>query len=280
MTIEEIKTKLSSQIFSPDPLIINELQRLKKIAVENQDESVANELWCYEQIYSIKKEYHEAFQKMKEAVCLSDLLDKDGVDSPKSKCYEEAWNALDRCDMIVSFLEENYCIADVKMAFFHINEIEDDCQKLFPLFPYKMFFSREQIIKKEKCSICGKITSVRNPCEHKIGKLYMGEMCHLKVVDFKFLGVSMVSNPFDRYAIAKLQGEKFDFSLLDYISPRIRPYSKWSYKIENKLLLQYNKTGRNDKCPCGSGKKFKFCIRDDENKHYKKHYVFQIGESL
>ena len=36
---------------------------------------------------------------------------------------------------------------------------------------------------------------------------------------------------------------------------KIHPYSKWSYKIENKLLPRYNKTGRNDKCPCDSGKK-------------------------
>lgn len=280
MTIEKIKTILSSQAFSPNPLIINELQRLKKTAVENQDESLANELWCYEQIYCIKKDYHEAFRKMKEAVSLSSELDKDGYDSPKSKCYEEAWNALDRCDMNISFLEKNYCVADEKMEDFHVNGIEDDCQKLFPLFPYKIFFSREQIIKKEKCSICGNFISVRNPCEHKIGKLYMGKMCLREVVDFEFLGVSMVLNPFDRYAIAKVQGKKFDFSLLDYISLRIHPYSKWSYKIENKLLTQYNKIGRNDKCPCGSGKKFKFCIRGDENKHYKRHYVFEVGEVL
>lgn len=280
MTIEEIKTTLSSQTFSPDPLIINELQSLKKTAVENRDESAANELWCYEQIYNIKKGYHDAFLKMKDAVSLSDVLDEKGYDSPKSKCYEEIWNLLDRCDMSISSLEENYCIVDAKMNLFCVNEIEEDCQKLFPLFPYKIFFSREQIIKKEKCSVCGKVVSVRNPCEHKIGKLYMGEMCYREVVDVKLLGASMVTKPFDRYAIAKIQGEKFDFSLLDYISPRIHPYSKWSYKIENELLPQYNKIGRNDKCPCGSGKKFKFCIRDDEDKHYKKHYIFQIGESL
>lgn len=276
MTIEEIKTKLSSQTVPLDLSIINELRRLKKTAVKNLDESCANELWCYEQIFSIKKDYYDAFQKMKEAACLSDVLGKDGFDSPKSKCYEEVWNVLDRCDMNISSLEENYCIADVKIDFFCVNEIEDDCQKLISLFPYKIFFSREQIIKKEKCSVCGKVVSVRNPCEHKVGKLYMGEMCYREVVDVKLLGESMVTKPFDRYAIAKLQGKKFDFSLLDYISPRIHPYSRWSYKIENKLLPQYNKIGRNDKCPCGSGKKFKFCIRDDEDRHYKKHYIFQV----
>ena len=140
MTIEEIKIKLSSQTDPPDRSIINELRRMKKTAVENLDESRANELWCYEQIYSIKKDYYDVFQKMKEAIYLSDVLDKDGFDSPKSKCYEEIWNALDRCDMNISSLEENYCIADVKMDFFCVNEIEDDCQKLIPLFPYKIFF--------------------------------------------------------------------------------------------------------------------------------------------
>lgn len=277
MTMEEIKIELSSQTASLDPLIINDLQKLKKIAVENLDEDRANELWCYEQIYNIKKDYCDAFKKMKEAACLSDVLYEDGYDSAKSKCYEEVWNGLDRCDMNILSLEENYCIVDAEMDSFHINKIENDYQKLIPLFPYKIFSSREDIIKKEKCSICGKVVAARNPCGHRMGRLYMGEMCCRIPMELEYLGSSIVLKPFDNYTIKRTRGIKFDFSLLDYVAPRIYPYSSWSYKIENKLLPQYNKIGRNDKCPCGSGKKFKFCIRDDEDKHYEKHYIFQLN---
>ena len=30
-------------------------------------------------------------------------------------------------------------------------------------------------------------------------------------------------------------------------------------KIENKFKNEFQKVGRNEKCPCGSGKKFKYC---------------------
>ena len=30
-------------------------------------------------------------------------------------------------------------------------------------------------------------------------------------------------------------------------------------KIENKVKNEFQKVGRNEKCPCGSGKKFKYC---------------------
>ena len=153
-----------------------------------------------------------------------------------------------------------------------INEI----QRLLPLFPYRIFTSREAIIKREECSICGKKIHVRTSCGHKVGKLYMGEMCCKKIVDIEFLNVNIVTKPFDRYAILKVPGQKFDFSLLDYIVPSIKPYMKWNYRIEKRLLPEYKRTGRNDRCPCGSGKKFKYCVRDDEKKHYEDHYIFLI----
>lgn len=276
MTIDEITERLLSRNTILDSQIKLELERLKTQAITVEDEKRANELWCYEQIYLIQSDYYGAYEHMHRAVNLSEKLDENGYDSPKSKEYESAWNALDHSDVGISFLEENYCIGNREMEEFHIKEIGEDIQKLFSLFPYKFFTSREQIIKKEKCSICGRTISARHPCGHVTGRLYMGEMCCRKVVDWEFLGVSIVTKPFDRYAIIKPQGNKFDFSLLDFIVPQIKPYSKWSYDVERRLLPEFQKIGRNARCPCGSGKKFKYCIRDDIEKHYQDHFIFSV----
>ena len=276
MTVDEIKRQLQTKRSSLDVNIKNEIRKLKAQAVSEGDETGANVLWCYETIFEVQNEYYNAYTNMQRAVGLSAELDEGGCDSPKSKAYETAWNELDRCDMKISDLETNFCISDSVFDNFYISEIKADIQRLFPLFPYRIFTSRETIIKREECSICGKTISVRNSCGHKVGKLYMGEICCRKVVDMEFLSINIVTKPFDRYAILKMQGQKFDFSLLDYIAPRIKPYMEWNYKIEKRLLPEYKRTGRNDRCPCGSGKKFKYCVRENEKKHYEDHYIFLI----
>ena len=276
MNLERIRKVLQSKTTSLDLTLKKEIKELKTVAIHAGDEQYANTLWCYETIFSIQDNYYKAFDNIHHAYRLSDELDERGYDSPKSKAYEAAWNELDHSDMEISSLEENFCIPDSEMGDFHIVEIEENIQKLLPLFPYRLFTSREVIIKREECSVCGKTISIRHPCEHKVGKLYMGEKCCRIVADFQLLNINIVEKPFDRYAIIKPQGIKFDFNLLDFIGPKIQPYSVWSYVVEKRLLPQYKKVGRNVKCPCGSGKKYKYCIRDDKDKHYEDHYVFSI----
>jgi len=60
------------------------------------------------------------------------------------------------------------------------------------------------------------------------------------------------------------------------------PFETWGYDIEelewdHKNDPLYRNLGRNDKCPCGSGKKFKKCCMV-EKKEGSKHYKFW-GES-
>lgn len=274
--IDEIKRELQTKNALLDSRIKKEILRLKSLAISSGDEPKANELWCYETIFDVQHEYCNAYANMQNALKLSDELDRDGFDSPKSKAYEAAWNELDRSDMRISELERNFCIPDSVMDDFYINEIKADIQKLFPLFPYRLFMSREAIIKREECSICGKTISARFPCGHKVGKIYMGKMCCRNVVEMEFLGSSIVTKPFDKYAILKCEGKKFDFGLLDYIVPMIKPYMEWEYEIEKRLLPEYKKIGRNMMCPCGSGKKFKCCVRDNEKAHYQDHYIFSV----
>lgn len=278
MDIAETRDELlQASVYALRPQILEEIVCHKKEAIAAENELLANVLWCYEQIYIIKDIYLSAYLDMRRAARLSNELDENGYESPKSRAYEDAWNKLDCADKHICLLEENYCIPDIEMKEFHIDEIANDIQKLFSLFPYKVFCSREMIIKREECSICGKPIRVRHPCGHIPGRLYMGVICIRKVVEAEALAISIVDNPFDRYAILKMRGVQFDFSLLDFIVPKIQPYTNWGYNIEERLLHKFEGIGRNELCPCGSGKKFKHCIRDERDKHYRRHYGFYCG---
>lgn len=241
------------------------------------DEQSANEQWCYMQIEKIKKTYLLAYEHMKAAVSLDNNPKQDGEDTPKSKEYEIAWNKLDCCDMYISDLIRNYCIRDHSIEEFNIYVIRQDIKRLIALFPYTLFWSREMLIKKETCSICGAVVNVRKPCGHVKGKLYMGKMAMHKVEEAEFVGVSIVRNPFDAYCILKQKGQIFDFGILDFIVPMIKPYSAWSYKVIRKGLF-FGKNGRNTPCPCGSGFKYKHCIKKFPEIHYIYDYEITIGD--
>ena len=191
--------------------------------------------------------------------------------------YETAWNELERCEIEIEELEENFCIKGTDLQDYSIYTILQDIKRLQGLFPYRVFTSREMLIKSQECSICGKTISVRKPCGHVPGKIYMGKMCLRRITDAEFVNENIVTKPLDKYAILKLQGQKFDFTLLDYIIPRIAPYSHWEYSVEKRLKPEYMRIGRNMLCPCGSGKKYKYCIRNNPNDHYEEHYKFSVG---
>ena len=129
----------------------------------------------------------------------------------KAGKFEDAWNALDGTDIEASFLElhfEKYFGCPVGLKFY-LGPILNAVKQFQKLFPYKFFLSRESIVKEEECSICGKRISLRHGCSHRIGQLYMGEMCFHKVTDMEFLGVSIVTDPFDKYTVIHVEGQEY-----------------------------------------------------------------------
>ena len=102
--------------------------------------------------------------------------------------------------------------------------------------------SRETIIKKVHCSICGKINTIRNHCEHQVGKIYMGEMCCNIVDDFEFLGMAIVKKPFDKYTVLFPEGKRYNYFMLDGLMTR---YSRWYVEILEQENPIYKNVGRN-----------------------------------
>ncbi len=277
MKIEEISNKLQRKIGYKKGELLQSIQTLKQEAIKAGDEPKANMLWCYETICNIQSSYLFVYEHLKKGQLGNDELDDSGFDSEKSREYETAWNELERCEIEIEELEENFCIKGTDLQDYSIYTILQDIKRLQGLFPYRVFTSREMLIKSQECSICGKTISVRKPCGHVPGKIYMGKMCLRRITDAEFVNENIVTKPLDKYAILKLQGQKFDFTLLDYIIPRIAPYSHWEYSVEKRLKPEYMRIGRNMLCPCGSGKKYKYCIRNNPNDHYEEHYKFSVG---
>lgn len=261
MTIIEIEKYLSLKNLQFDNLIEEAIEEFRQNAIRTQNEGQANYCWCLGQIYRIQKEFVSAINMLKE------------------QSYENAWNMLDRVDIALSNLENNF---DSTQGYdkYHLGFIGRMIKEYQELFPYSYFFSRECIIKAEECSICGQRISLRHPCGHKVGKLYMGELCLRKVTDIEFKALSIVADPFDKYTYIQLPDREYNYGMLESLMTVIdQPYDDFSIKTIRVLNPIYNGIGRNALCPCGSGKKYKKCHygTDDE---LMNHHIIQFKKPV
>lgn len=244
MTLEEIKIYLKYPRVEFNSSITDDLKELKKEAILKGNETLANEIWYVQQIYDIQKKYVSAFDEM------------------KHKKYFNAWLLFDSINNNLFFIRENFGHLKNDYNLVFISSIIKQYEKVFPNYLYT---SRENLIKSQKCSICGKKISLRNGCNHIPGKLYMGELCCKVVTDMEFLGMAIVKKPFDKYAVMHIEGEEYDYSQLEKLINNLdSPYRMWYVETTERINPLYNNTGRNDKCPCGSGKKYKRCCMNTD----------------
>lgn len=261
MIAKEIEEYLDKPNRHLDSQVMDKLVKLKEQARINKDEYIANYLWCLQQVYKIQSSYLTAFRMMKVGK------------------YEDAWNALDRTDIEISFLEPHFekyfgCIVGFR---FYIAPILNAVKQFQKLFPYKYFFSHEIIVKEEKCSICGKKISLRHGCNHRIGQLYLGEMCCHEITDMEFLAEAIVTDPFDKYTIIHVEGQEYNYYPLEQLMKVIKdPLALWNVDELQVVSPEYKNIGRNELCPCGSGKKYKKCCLGT-NKIYTKHFRINLA---
>lgn len=241
MTIKEIENYLRKKNLYIDSKIGENIEKARQEAISIQDEKKANYCWCLKAVYEIQKGFISAINNL------------------KSKNYEDAWCTFEREDIRLGNLENNFDVSKDKDEF-HMVWIGKMIKEYQKLFPYIYFLSRECIIKSEECSICGKPISLRHSCGHKTGKLYMGELCLRKVTDMELKAVAIVTDPFDKYTYIKLKDQEYDYSMLEILMTEIEsPYDEFYVETVKVLKPEYKGVGRNDKCPCGSGKKYKKC---------------------
>ena len=70
----------------------------------------------------------------------------------------------------------------------------------------------------------------------------------------------IVRDPFDKYCLLKIVNQEYDYSVLEKLTQIIKnPYEKFSVEVKKIKSDEYKHIGRNELCPCGSGKKYKNC---------------------
>ena len=190
----------------------------------------------------------------------------------KNKEYKSSWNTLQDCLDLAVFVGK---FTDLQNRF-DLPDIIQLLSKYEKLYPYNLFLSSEFIIKSAHCSICGK-SMLNLDCPHIAGNIYWGEIA-IRCVDEieKFQAIALVRNPEDKRCIIESEemqklpeSERFKkLYLFCNLNKSFLINFDIEEKIENRRDLSIPKQGRNDRCACGSGLKFKKCCID---KMYYKH---------
>lgn len=242
---------------------IREIDILRKDFQQRQDEGNANIAWATITIVSLHLDYRNVFTML------------------KNKQYYEAWCLLEQIEIGIANLLRNF--PGVENTVKHIRTM---VRQLQSLYPYKVFFSSVIIVKQRTCGICGKRRTVRQHCGHYPGHVYNGELCIDIVKKAVLEGIDIVFNPEHKYAVAFLsdkEGEHkdhYDYSLLDYLMTEWEnPYRLWHYETRHihKNPEDFPGLGDESQCPCGSGKTYKDCCKNDPEGVKHVIYTFKPG---
>ncbi|WP_121811319.1 SEC-C metal-binding domain-containing protein [Mucilaginibacter kameinonensis] len=179
----------------------------------------------------------------------------------ESEEYYAAWCLLERIEIAIKGIFRLYQFVEDE---YRIKFIFEYIRKLQSLFPYKVFGSSEYIKEIVRCGICNELVTLRKRCGHVKGQLYMGKMCVHEIEQSHFVGMSIVDVPFNKYSVMGVTSktdDSYHYPQIEYLMSVIdHPFNEWqtkNYKIF-KPHREYQ-TGRNEKCPCGSSKKYKSC---------------------
>ena len=225
----------------------------KKKAVEMKDLETAEKYCCLEMVLKVQDDYISAFNSI------------------KNNEFYEGWCLLERVEISCESLFMNMRRNDLER--YKLDFIDKQTEKFQSVFPYEWFISPEIVIGKKKCNICNREISFRNDCGHIAGKIYNGELCYRIVEDIKSFGIALVKNPAQKYSVLftnNESGEKTDtynYSVVRFLAERLEsPFHGWEVILtkERHPHSRYSNTGRNDKCPCGSGKKYKYCCLNED----------------
>lgn len=278
----------------PEVAQINDMLFHKKLRLQDKDFSEPNrEFQESEPLFKCIKHYaiENNIEELANAQYVASLYMKllcqlsSYYKSLMEKEYRESWNILQDC-LDLAFWIGQYTIIENR---YEIPQIVDLLTGYESLYPYKVFASTEMIITKSECSICGKPFQSLD-CQHIKGNLYRGEVAIENVTEIKeFQAVAMVSHPLDKRCVMELSDdtrtkeEKFQL-LNEFLEQQIPAFQLFSIEIHKTRQQRpdIKIVERNDKCPCGSGKKFKNCCGQDlyyEHHHHiihlREHILFQ-----
>lgn len=180
------------------------------------------------------------------------------------KKFKQSWDKLQDCLDAIKYIGK---FADDRLE---IDELYCLLTEYESLYPYTLFGSSEYVISKSHCSICGKSMQSLS-CPHIRGNIYWGESAVEVIDEIKTLhAISIVKHPEDKrctlWAADDTRTEEEKFKKLSLFLELQIPYLQ-QFTMTSKTELRTKEglpsVGRNQKCPCGSGKKFKQCCGKD-----------------
>ncbi|MDD4637568.1 MAG: hypothetical protein PHV66_08190 [Bacteroidales bacterium] len=228
----------------------------------NGDEQRANQLWAVKTVIDIHHGVVEVF-------CL--LKDMD---------YYKAWCKAEEVEIMCNNLKRNF-----SRVFPFVNDLYECIQRLQILYPYRIFSSYVIKIKKERCSICGHLRSLRNDCGHRKCYVYNGEFCCNIVEESELIGIDIVDNPVHKYAVLFATDkngsrvDNYDYLLLEGLMQYWqKPFQHWKYDIHriHKPVSDFPGLTDSNICPCASGKKYSDCCKSDPEGIEHKVYQFMV----
>ncbi|WPO97545.1 hypothetical protein SFA35_12750 [Pseudomonas sp. HR96] len=170
------------------------LPLLEALKGATADTQLKNKIWMYS------------------ALLDSHLLNLNIFGLLKSGSFYQAWCALEQLEILLSRIDENKACLDGNFGQRFLSNAVGSWQALFP---YKIFFSSREIIKKLSCSICEKPRSVLQGCGHRKGKLYAGEICYDVAEDFELITWDVVSNPVRKSSVPfSSEGDQHNYTML------------------------------------------------------------------
>jgi hypothetical protein len=231
--------------------VASELGLLKQDFVRHGNQEQAKFCWCLGRVLECQNHFLSAFENM------------------KAGRFYKAWCDFAECEKQLRLLHPHLPFDDFD---FSLKFIETYVARYQSLFPYEWFVSSEFLINEFQCSICGKRMLLRNPCGHKVGEIYDGELCCRVVKGVELLGVAFVKSPLDKTLVpfasrdsGEMGADTYDYSLVKFLAPNLRsPFDTWEVERTTRPYphSKFSALGRNDRCPCGSGKKYKRCCLD------------------
>lgn len=170
------------------------LPSLKALKATSDDSVVKNKIWVYSTLLKCHLLHEEIFNLL------------------KSESFYPAWCKLENLEILLANVRGNHEHVERDFGQAFLTNAVNSWQMLYP---YKLFSSSREIIKKMSCSICQSPRSVLQSCKHRRGKLYAGEVCHDVVEDFELITYDLVSNPVVKAAVPFRQdGDHYDYSRL------------------------------------------------------------------
>lgn len=213
----------------------------KQRAVEIGDGARANRIWCLEQSLHVQDLY---------AQCFAELRQEE---------FGLAWRTLERTETAAEFLEPH---EKEFWTSFRLDFIQVHVRRWQSLYPYTHFLSPEFLYKKKSCTICNAPVSIRHPCGHTVGQLYNGELSLRRVEDVAILGVSLVTNPVQKYSVVHPQGIDHDYAAPRYVIRRLQsPFHAWepTFSRTRHPHARYAHVDPKEPCPCGGDQNYELC---------------------